>query len=247
VVYGDDDDDDEDSLVEEEEEEEDEDEESLVEEDEDDDEDDEEDDVDSLVEETEESEEEPEADADAEADDDSEDAGDEEDPKPDMDAEADEDADDDENADEDADARSPTMLEGTDEEHEESGEFKFGADMPFVQKPTDQATVFAHAKEQGKPAMVLATKSWCPHCADLANSMNSDPAMKELLSKFVAFHAPDDAGEAWHGEVPYVPRAFFYNKDGQQIDIHSPYQQYPYFFDSSQVLQAGMQQALSSA
>merc|ERR1711957_101386 len=100
--------------------------------------------------------------------------------------------------------------------------------------PTDQASVFAKAKAAGKPAMVVA-------------SMNADPAMKALMSKFVAFHAPDSQGEAWHGEIGYVPRAFFYNKDGQQIDVHSPYAQYPYFFDNSKVLQDGMKTALSQA
>lgn len=188
------------------------------------------DDLDSLIEE------------DGDDDDDEVDEDESDDVEDDEDDEGDEDEDED-----DAEEKAPTMINEADDEQAESGGFEFGADMPLEHGPTDQASVFAKAKAAGKPAMVLASKSWCPHCKDLVESMNADPAMKALLSKFVAFHAPDSQGEAWHGDIGYVPRAFFYNKDGQQIDVHSPYAQYPYFFDSSKVLQDGMQTALSQA
>jgi len=194
----------------------------------DDDDDDLDDDLDSLIEE------------DGDDDEDDEDDDDESDDDED-------DEDDDEEDEDDAEEKTPTMINEADDEQAESGGFEFTADMPLEHGPTDQASVFARAKATGKPAMVLASKNWCPHCNDLIESMNEDPAMKGLLSKFVAFHAPDSQGEAWHGDIGYVPRVFFYNKDGQQIDVHSPMAQYPYFFSSSQALKDGMQTALSQA
>jgi len=196
------------------------------------------DDLDSLIEEDGD-------DVDDEDDDDeSDDVEDDEDDEDDDEDDEDDDAEDDED---DAEEKAPTMINEADDEQAESAGFEFGADMPLEHGPTDQASVFAKAKAAGKPALVIASKNWCPHCKDLVESMNADPAMKALLSKFVAFHAPDSQGEAWHGDIGYVPRAFFYNKDGQQIEVHGPNAQYPYFFDSSSSLQAGMQTALSQA
>lgn len=134
--------------------------------------------------------------------------------------------------------------EDEDDDEEEDSEDTNFAGLSFVEASADKQAVFAEAKKQHKPAMVIVSKSSCPHCVDLGASMKADKAMPELMAKFATFHVGGAAGASW-GNEGYVPRTYFYTEDGKQLDVHSPHTQFPYFFWKSNILATGMKKALT--
>jgi len=102
----------------------------------------------------------------------------------------------------------------------------------------------AASKENGKPIMVLFTKTWCGACknlkSDIKNNLESFVEASGKLNVVNIEEESDEVGfnvELYSKEGSYIPRTFFLDTEGN-IDETAigPNEKYKRYFPSVQVL-----------
>jgi protein-disulfide reductase (glutathione) len=75
---------------------------------------------------------------------------------------------------------------------------------------------------EGKPAMVLITKTWCGACKRLKTVFADSKAIEEGAKAFVAINLQDDeepTREDFRPDGQYIPRLLFVTPQGVVMDI----------------------------
>jgi protein-disulfide reductase (glutathione) len=96
----------------------------------------------------------------------------------------------------------------------------------------DYATGSAEALSSGRPMLVVAHTTWCPHC-EAYKKLFFDPKTVELTKNFVMVMIDRDVEKALNakigpGDQMYVPRTVFLSPGGKaRTDIVGSNRQYP--------------------
>ncbi len=102
----------------------------------------------------------------------------------------------------------------------------------------DWATARAQSAETGKPICLVVYADWCPRCKELA-PMFAEADLVEVSRGLIMVRQDNDARPDWlqayADQGSYVPRIFFFGKDGNlRTDITSGHPRYPFFYSSRQ-------------
>ena len=102
------------------------------------------------------------------------------------------------------------------------------------------------ARKQGKPLLVLLTRSGCGACQNLKQSVNNGREFSGLLDKFVVVHARDKEQAQWqrpgHG---YAPQTYFYAPgEDEPLPILGSSDKSPHFLHDEATLVWGMRKTL---
>lgn len=108
----------------------------------------------------------------------------------------------------------------------------------------------ARAKAEGKPAMLVISATWCPHCKAYSHVFD-DPRVAERAKDFVMIRVDADArtdvAYRYKPDGTYVPRTYFLASDGTpDYGVHAARDRFLHFYDEKnpQSVLGGMDEAL---
>ena len=102
----------------------------------------------------------------------------------------------------------------------------------------DWGTARQRSAETGRPICLVVYADWCPRCKELA-PLFAEADLVEASKGLIMVRQDNDARPAWLQQYAdqgsYVPRIFFFGKDGNlRTDITSGHPRYPFFYSSRQ-------------